>query len=285
MVRKCNHCGKSFEHSRFRLCCSQECVRARIVVGALKGRPPEHRSCVCEWCGRTFTRNNHDKNAARFCNKKCSGAKRTALSRARIEAQRENKRQERERDLLSKRSEISRRRMARMGLEVSCRVCGGRFVKPLGKGLRDLCSAYCRATAMKAARRRMRERHGTKPCERARARGLPYERCGPISVGTRDKWRCQICGVSTPRRLRGTYDPCAPEIDHIIPLAHPESPGHVWSNVQCLCRRCNARKGATIGGQFRLGIEGGPQKSLASCLPNQPSLELTKSDLSKHLIQ
>lgn len=138
-----------------------------------------------------------------------------------------------------------------------CKICGSQFLKPLyHPGMWKLCSEACRQIAHQAnrkkARRIRRESGGDKPAQRARKKGLPYERCGPIAVCERDKWRCQLCGVATPRRLRGLNRPTSPEIDHIIPLASPLSPGHVWSNVQCLCRRCNIQKGATWRGQLRL---------------------------------
>lgn len=38
----------------------------------------------------------------------------------------------------------------------------------------------------------------------------------------------------------GTYKVNAPELDHIIPIA--KGGAHVWSNLQCACRECNAAK-------------------------------------------
>lgn len=138
-----------------------------------------------------------------------------------------------------------------------CRVCGKSFIRPWrSKGVPRLCpSAACRETARIRSRKKSNELHGKKPSERARKLGLPYDRgCGPISICTRDKWRCQLCGVSTPRRLRGTYDMRAPEVDHIIPFGAPNCPGHVWSNVQCACRKCNIAKSVKPLGQMRLAI-------------------------------
>jgi 5-methylcytosine-specific restriction endonuclease McrA len=67
----------------------------------------------------------------------------------------------------------------------------------------------------------------------------------------RDGWRCQMCGVKTPKRLRGTFDDRAPELDHRVPMAM--GGGHVWDNVQCSCRRCNAAKNAmAVLGQTNL---------------------------------
>ena len=38
--------------------------------------------------------------------------------------------------------------------------------------------------------------------------------------------------------------PAPAEIEHIIPLSHPDSPGHVSSNVTVACTHCNRKKGA-----------------------------------------
>lgn len=55
-----------------------------------------------------------------------------------------------------------------------------------------------------------------------------------FSIYARDGYRCRKCG-------RKTNDL---EIDHIIPIA--KGGKTVYENLQTLCRRCNARKGADI---------------------------------------
>jgi 5-methylcytosine-specific restriction endonuclease McrA len=219
--------------------------------------------CKCEWCGLEFSRKLGKRNAGRFCTKKCSGAKRTAVSReyrAQIVAAKNAVKIARK--LVRRERSVSAREERRVSASLRtvgriCKVCGSAFSRPLHKpGLWTLChSLECRAQAKRSAMRRNRQLHGRKPAERARHRGLPVEkRCGPIAICTRDCWRCQLCGISTPRRLRGTHDSSAPEVDHIIPLSHPDSPGHVWSNVQCACRQCNLKKGANVLGQLRLAV-------------------------------
>jgi hypothetical protein len=86
---------------------------------------------------------------------------------------------------------------------------------------------------------------------RARHHGVAYEPINPILVFERDRWTCMVCGVHTPKRLRGTYEDNAPELDHRIPMAMGGS--HTWENVQCCCRACNGSKGASfIRGQLNL---------------------------------
>lgn len=106
-------------------------------------------------------------------------------------------------------------------------------------------------------------RMGTKrcpPCRRARRQsthggdarrcfknGVPYD--GEVNrtlVLERDNYTCWVCNKSAPKELRGTYDPMAPEVDHIHPLGAiidgKKSPGHVWSNVRCIHRTCNTQR-------------------------------------------
>lgn len=128
----------------------------------------------------------------------------------------------------------------------SCIQCGVMFA-PKHKRTR-LCSRRC------AKRRAGRGRPFWKNAlRRAKHFGVPRSySISPAKVFQRDRWRCQLCGVATPRKLRGTEHPRAPELDHIIPLSYPGSPGHVWTNVQCACRQCNIKKGSTPLGQLRL---------------------------------
>jgi 5-methylcytosine-specific restriction endonuclease McrA len=79
---------------------------------------------------------------------------------------------------------------------------------------------------------------------RAKIRGVIKERVVPYRVFVRDNWTCQSCNKPTPKKLRGTLDDNAPEMDHIIPLA--KGGEHSYNNVQCLCRTCNAEKGERL---------------------------------------
>ena len=61
-----------------------------------------------------------------------------------------------------------------------------------------------------------------------------------FDVFQRDGWRCQLCDCSSPKILRGTYHPLAPELDHIKPLS--KGGEHTMENTQLLCRTCNMMK-------------------------------------------
>jgi hypothetical protein len=122
----------------------------------------------------------------------------------------------------------------------SCANCGkviGKDYKPKGGKPSQYCSDACNGAVQGAKRR-------------ARMRSLPTENISPLKVLARDGWRCQLCGIRTPKGLRGTRAPNAPEMDHIIPLAAGGS--HTWDNVQCACKRCNNKKHAKPLGQLRI---------------------------------
>lgn len=122
-----------------------------------------------------------------------------------------------------------------------CRECGAQFVPAYG----DLKRVFCGAQCLHAYGGRV-----GKAKRRARIRGVKCESIDPIAIFRRDGWTCQLCGGKTPRRLRGSIDPNAPELDHIIPLA--AGGGHTQENVQCSCRACNSAKGARPLGQMLL---------------------------------
>lgn len=77
---------------------------------------------------------------------------------------------------------------------------------------------------------------------RARKLGLPAERTPRYLVFSRDGWICWICERAILGRVGGN-EADSPNVDHVIPLTYPNSPGHVWSNVRASHKGCNARKG------------------------------------------
>lgn len=102
------------------------------------------------------------------------------------------------------------------------------------------CSTACRKRTLVSKASRLA--HKTK--RKALSRGLTAESFHPFEIFNRDGWRCRICLMPTPRHMRGTTEPNAPELDHIMPLSR--GGGHTRSNTQCLCRACNQTKGAAF---------------------------------------
>lgn len=87
---------------------------------------------------------------------------------------------------------------------------------------------------------------------KALQRGATVENVNPESVFERAGWLCAICGISTPRGMRGTMEHNAPELDHIHPLSRGGA--HSYANTQCLCRSCNAYKGAMTMGEVEAAL-------------------------------
>lgn len=136
----------------------------------------------------------------------------------------------------------------------SCRNCGGTFSRASEGASRFICSAACRAQIRAKANKVARKspsRRADKAARKAMQRGATgADRIDPIKVCERDGWKCRLCGRKTPKRLRGTHDDRAPEVDHILPVSLGGK--HVWANVQCACRACNIAKGARPMGQLML---------------------------------
>lgn len=243
--------------------------------------PPHPRDRVCEQCEAPFRMRRPSGKAiagkvreGRFCSKACFGASLRLYVDSR-EAKRAEKNRQRIRQGLAP--------LQAPPSSADCTKCGSLFV-PLSSR-QKMCSELCR---QKHARDRasaayLKPIHAVRKCdecaayytpehgaaiycsdacatrvhkrvarkkERARLRTLKVESVNPTKVFDRDRWCCQLCSVRTPRRLRGTIEPTAPELDHIIPLSVGGE--HSYRNTQCLCRACNQRKGARPLGQMRL---------------------------------
>lgn len=126
-----------------------------------------------------------------------------------------------------------------------CPVCRQNFFPSDAASMQSrLCSPAC----IDAARRAHHRIHSLK--RKAKERAATVEAVDPMRVFDRDRWRCQLCGTKTPKTKRGTYEPDAPELDHIIPLS--KGGDHSYRNTQCACRRCNGAKSDTARGQLLL---------------------------------
>lgn len=232
----CRFCGKIIERRRRdrtdkRLYCSRECAFAdkakkcktcgKVITGSqsdycsdeCKAKAVYHE-IKCIVCGKVF----RGKNGAKYCSDECRKEK--ARHDARTYAETKHK-------LANK--------------QIKCKHCGREFEPEYGTKRRQFCSDFCLKKYSKRIEKAVR---------RARIKGHSYELFDPIEIFERDKWRCQLCGRKTPKSLRGTTDDRAPELDHIVPLALGGS--HTRANTQCVCRRCNQKKRATVQGQLRL---------------------------------
>jgi hypothetical protein len=97
--------------------------------------------------------------------------------------------------------------------------------------------------------------------KRCKVFGVTFDpSCTRDEVLSRDNWVCQKCGIACNKeyvidRKTGRVDQKNAEHDHIWPLSVLGSPGNTFENSQCLCRRCNSKKGNTPDGQLRLCLE------------------------------
>lgn len=125
----------------------------------------------------------------------------------------------------------------------TCKFCGSSY-KPvsIGGAPSGYCCIVCKESAAKACKRTGKAKR------KAVLKGATIERVDPFKVFDRDKWRCRLCGVRTPKCKRGTYSDNAPELDHILPLAKGGS--HSYINTQCSCRKCNGLKSDAPRGQM-----------------------------------
>lgn len=238
----------------------------------------ERASLTCERCGASFWRPCQPRDSRRFCGRACGMAHVHDARRARAVAQ-ANACKERDaaRAIL--------KMQARMRV---CVMCGVAWVMRSGQAVchKERCRfdkawannrrwnpptpprtgtcATCgepwkhqgRGAQRKLCRRCTNRAGSGTSAQRARRAGVVSRSdVDPMKVFARDDWRCQLCGIHTPKRLRGTTESAAPELDHIIPLALGGP--HTNDNVQCACRACNHAKGATWRGQVRVPFDTG----------------------------
>lgn len=256
--RACKCCGTQ-PITGYKYCspkCSREYrarekgVRPRAVFQSeIAAQAKIYQVRVCQGCGKTFRPKRTDRT--KYCSRPCADdhrgqwqAKRDRLHHPSCPV--------RFTDCLHCRrifcshhgrvycsGECSRAAYLRPMSERTCSDCGR-------KTFGTLALKRCRPCSNKRNKALYVAKHGKVKKHRHRARrfGVEYEAVNPLAVFERDGWKCQVCGRSTPKRLRGSYRDNAPELDHHVPMSAGGS--HTWDNVQCCCRSCNANKGASV---------------------------------------
>jgi hypothetical protein len=139
---------------------------------------------------------------------------------------------------------IEREKRNHIPKQYKCKQCNVSFVVNYGNKRRLFCSEQC------SKKHKNKTNPTSNNAQRAKLFGVERHHFNEIRVLERDGWRCQLCGIDTPKSLRGKHKPNSPEIDHIIPLSI--GGGHVLENVQCACRQCNGNKGNKALGQLIL---------------------------------
>lgn len=232
--RACKRCGGLFQSAQTKaFYCGTECLRAGLSASAKERaaeRAPiiaEARRHECQRCGREFHRRSYGKQGEnKFCSRDCGyAANRRPMAPA----------------LTKPPKPLPQPKPLK---SYCCKICGavyqfsgmGRPIKTCG----DQCTLMLKRQHRAVAR----------VLRRAREHAATIEPVNPYKVFTRDGWKCRVCRRKTPRSKRGTYEPDAPELDHIVPLSRGGE--HSYRNTQCLCRACNAAKGDREIGQLLL---------------------------------
>lgn len=248
MLRACVECGEQFQPKTSKQkCCGAECANKAAHRTLMK-----RKSCVCIVCNKTFMPKRSDRTTC--CSRECGFELRRIKARRAAEERAQQAQRHREcRHCGSAFSpstasaayccdacRVAARSVAQP--EYKCKQCGQAYeYKPTGGRPSAFCGDACRREARKASARADRKRYGNKARKRARYYGVEYEPINVLRVFERDGWRCQICGKEAPQQRRGSRYPNAPELDHRTPLSRGGP--HTYSNVQCVCRACNIRKG------------------------------------------
>jgi 5-methylcytosine-specific restriction endonuclease McrA len=270
-LRTCLACRSEFLTDRdTRLFCSKKCAYASrdrrheercAARNKVRGKPENH--FTCEHCGRRSYRSLSGTNAAkgsrnRWCSMSCKKAAATAERERRQTASPPKMcayfarycnecgigfgsrhaeslecgccRQRKAKEAGRQTREALHRAAARV---VNCRSCGISYSPLYGVGPMPVCPCC-------AERNAKRHKAAARIARKAKERAVTVESVDPFKVFERAGWKCYLCGCATPRELRGTHEPNAPELDHVVPLSRGGA--HSYANTDCACRACNLEK-------------------------------------------
>ena len=212
---------------------------------------PKYRVLTCIQCKGEIKRPSHGSRDAGLCCSRECGFKWRAFIRGEISALRRIAKNNKSKPIVDTYvlSEIRAiKKIARTArVSKSCKHCGEIVYSKHVSVHPNCCKEY--ANIKKEQYRQTdsykRNKKAAKSKRKALERGAGVaELINPDFILERDNYRCYICGIKTPKKLRGTYEDNAPEVDHIIPLS--KGGLHVESNLRCACRKCNALKSDRI---------------------------------------
>jgi len=228
-VKDCSHCGRTFDtHHRKQLHCSPLCghtaSRKRVLLS-------------CEACGKQVELTTGVAEKRRYCSPECC-----------------------------QKGKRIWRTCVGCGKEFNRRICGSMPHQDKGKYCTKQCyfdhrfgkdrprKQWSTTTKDRASRRALH----VSLKQRCKHYGVPFDpACTRKAVCERDGWKCQDCGVQCHKgghrfnkKTRKTSLRNA-EHDHIVPLAWGvPTKGNTFDNSQCLCRKCNLKKGSRRAGQM-----------------------------------
>jgi 5-methylcytosine-specific restriction endonuclease McrA len=259
-VRDCVTCGVTFWAGSGKKYCSVRCTYGSPLTrdqyrNAVQANAKQAFTCL--HCGVASKRGMSSTSTQKgYCNKYCSMSCRVArcdLICREVEFLRKlaDRRQpgigqqtRAIRDVARAIASLARKKHRAL---MPCLICGKAVGYMAGRP-----SIYCSKSCTKKTDSYKARQRAAKSRRNAVERGCKEARSiDPIKVLERDGWRCQICGVSTPQTLRGTYNKRAPELDHVVPIS--KGGLHTWTNLQCACRECNgAKSDKSCAGQMGL---------------------------------
>lgn len=226
LSKQCAHCGESFETQRQNaMYCSNACK-----VAAWNAKH-----------GRTVYK--YEKKVSPYWTGYCSDCS-VAIGGVRERCRCIDCQKVADKDYMSAWALADAERKHRdAGLVVACDECAVLFCPLYGASHTRLClccKSYrdSKSKGISRLARKMRQKCQT------------VESVNPFKVFDRDGWICQLCKRKTPKKLRGTIDPRAPELDHIMPVSLGGE--HSYRNTQCSCRACNGSKSNRPMGQMLL---------------------------------
>lgn len=216
---------------------------------------PSYKYVTCEWCKHSVKRHvRGTRDAGKFCSRECSYASSTNMRLERQALQRLIKKQRKRAAKAAKEVRITQARLDKLkyieqALNCVCKNCKVLFKQKTHLGGKSVYCQHCAKEMVK--KHRGKSSRIAKSRRRARIRNTKNDPIDPFDVFTAAEWSCYLCGKSTPKSLRGTYDNRAPELDHIIPLSKGGT--HTMDNVACACRKCNQIKGDILPNAPRRG--------------------------------
>jgi len=229
----CLHCQQSFtsDRKKQKYCCPQcRWLASRKTVWLL---------CENRQCRKQFeTRPSLAANGHRFCCRECSYPEKHICQNPSCKK------------AFRPKYKVANKPWQGKGL-YCCRECYAdhRFGvnRPRRKSAQKIVSASARSALITSLRKK------------CKLLSVPHDpECTREAVCERDNWVCQMCGIKCDKEHLGTNKkpkPTAAEHDHMIALTTPGSPGNVFPNSQCLCRKCNNRKRTRSWGQRRFDFE------------------------------
>lgn len=123
----------------------------------------------------------------------------------------------------------------RVKREYKCKSCNCSFV-----GVHPGRCEKCKEVAYRQAHKAHKKKR------KAALRTVAIHAVVDTKVFSRDKWKCCECKCKVQKK--DIYADNAAELDHVVPVSLGGP--HSYSNVQTLCRRCNANKSNKYNGQL-----------------------------------